>query len=80
MSFDANGSAIISVDGESLTCIWSIDENKLYLGYGENEKAIYTIEELNSSNMILYIEPNIEPDPSASEHFSTVRWYFSKLQ
>ena len=81
MSFDANGSAIIAFDGETVTFTWEIDENKLYLtGKGENEKATYTIEELNSSNMILYIEPNIEPDPSVSERFSTVRWYFSKLQ
>ena len=81
MSFDANGSAIIAIDGKTVTATWEIDENKLYLtGKGENEKATYNIEELNSSNMILYIEPNIEPDPSVSEHFSTVRWYFSKLQ
>lgn len=82
MSFDANGSAIIAIDGITVTVTsWEIDENKLYLtGIGENEKATYTIEELNFSNMILYIEPNIEPDPSVSERFSTVRWYFSKLQ
>lgn len=81
MSFDANGSAIIAFDGKTVTVTWEINENKLYLtGKGENEKATYNIEELNSSNMILYIEPNIEPDPSVSEHFSIVRWYFSKLQ
>lgn len=81
MSFDANGSAIIAFDGKTVTVTWEINENKLYLtGIGENEKATYTIEELNFSNMILYIEPNIEPDPSVSERFSTVRWYFSKLQ
>lgn len=82
MSFDANGSAIIAIDGITVTVTsWEIHENKLYLtGIGENEKATYTIEELNFSNMILYIEPNIEPDPSVSERFSTVRWYFSKLQ
>ena len=80
MSFDANGSAIIAFDGKTVTVTWEINENKLYLtGIGENEKATYTIEELNSSNMILYIEPYIEPDPS-SELFSAVRWYFSKLQ
>ena len=81
MSFDANGSAIIAFDGKTVTVTWEINENKLYLtGKGENEKATYNIEELNSSNMILYIEPNIEPDPSVSEHFSIVRWYFSKFQ
>lgn len=52
MSFDANGSAIIACDGETVTFTWEIDENKLYLtGKGENEKATYNIEELNSSNM-----------------------------
>ena len=57
MSFDANGSAIIAFDGKTVTVTWEINENKLYLtGKGENEKATYNIEELNSSNMILYID------------------------
>lgn len=78
ISFENNGTVVMTNDGETFTAAWSIDENQLYLTVG-GENGKYTIEELNSSNMVLYLEPNPDPHSESELFVTSVRLYCSKI-